>query len=71
MQSMPVGIRVHVYTNLRDVRNFDLTRTGFIDIDWEQYSFEKHLTVVKEIKPRLTVARDIVSLVELDKILTQ
>lgn len=52
-----VGAR---YTNLRDIKSFN--NITFIDIDWKNYDFEKHLEVVKKIKPYMTVARDIVSI---------
>ena len=45
------------YTNLRDVRSFD--RLGFLDIDWKNYSFKRHLAAARETRPKLTVARDI------------
>ena len=45
------------YTNLRDVRRFD--EIGFIDVDWKNYSFTRHLDAVKATKPLMTVARDI------------
>lgn len=45
------------YTNLRDVRKFE--RLGFLDIDWKNYSFSKHLLAAKAAKPMLTVARDV------------
>ena len=55
------------YTNLRDVKKFD--RLGFLDIDWENYSFRKHLQVAKDARPILTVARDIIDANELEHIL--
>ena len=45
------------YTNLRDVRKFD--RLGFLDIDWENYSYSRHLAAVRQTRPLVTVARDI------------
>ena len=45
------------YTNLRDIRQFD--EIGFIDIDWEHYSFKRHLEAVKVTRPLMTVARDV------------
>ena len=55
------------YTNLRDIRRFE--RLGFLDIDWQDYSFKLHLKAVKATQPHTTVARDIVDLSSLDKIL--
>lgn len=52
------------YTNLRDVRGAEVV--GLIDIDWKNYSFNKHLLAVKLIKPLMTVARDILNIKELD-----
>lgn len=45
------------YTNLRDVRRFD--QIGFIDVDWKEYSFSRHLEAVRMTKPIMTVAKDI------------
>lgn len=44
------------YTNLRDVRN---EQVGFLDIDWKNYDFRRHLEAVKKVSPTLTVAEDI------------
>ncbi len=57
------------YTNLRDVREFD--RLGFLDIDWENYNFKKHLSATKATNPVITVARDILDFNSLDEILDQ
>lgn len=57
------------YTNLRDIRRFD--RLGFLDIDWKNYDYRKHLKAAKDTRPMLTVARDIISLNELDRILNE
>jgi hypothetical protein len=45
------------YTNLRDIRRFE--RLGFLDIDWKNYSFARHLSAARSTNPMLTVARDI------------
>jgi hypothetical protein len=45
------------YTNLRDVRRFN--QIGFIDVDWRDYSFSRHLDAVNATKPLMTVAKDI------------
>lgn len=57
------------YTNLRDVRNFE--QIGFLDIDWKNYNFKQHLKVTKARRPFMTVAKDIESREELNKILEQ
>jgi len=57
------------YTNLRDVRKFD--RLGFLDIDWKNYDYSKHLQATKDARPMLTVARDVVDIDELDQILSE
>lgn len=57
------------YTNLRDVKSF--TEIGFIDIDFKNYSFAKHLEAVMAFKPHLTVARDVFDLKDLDEILIE
>lgn len=45
------------YTNLRDVRQFK--RLGFLDIDWKNYDFHRHLETAAQTRPMVTVARDI------------
>jgi hypothetical protein len=57
------------YTNLRDVRRFD--RLGFLDIEWRDYSYVRHLQAAKATTPRLTVARDIDHLSLVDRVLDQ
>src|SRR5258708_28982605 len=57
------------YTNLRDVRKCD--RVGFLDIEWKNYSFERHLAAAKATRPVVTVALDIDHPRELGKILDQ
>jgi hypothetical protein len=59
------------YTNLRDVRHSKFRNFGFLDIDWKQYSFERHLLAAKANRPFLTVARDIECLMQLDLILRE
>jgi hypothetical protein len=41
----------------------------FVDIDWKRYDFDRHLHVVRKVRPQLTVARDIVSADILDDII--
>jgi hypothetical protein len=55
------------YTNLRDVRH--LSALGFLDIDWQNYSFDRHLDAARSFKPLMTVARDVMDRNELDTIL--
>jgi len=57
------------YTNLRDVRGFK--RLGFLDIDWRNYDFRRHLEAASETRPILTVARDIECRRSLNKIIDQ
>lgn len=57
------------YTNLRDIKTFQ--NITFIDIDWKNYDFEKHLKVVMQVKPKMTVARDIVDIKDLELILRE
>jgi hypothetical protein len=55
------------YTNLRDIRH--LPCLGFLDIEWRNYSFERHLEAARSLKPMTTVARDVLDIKELDGIL--
>jgi hypothetical protein len=57
------------YTNLRNIRTQE--ETGFIDIDWKNYSFKKHIHAVKEVRPLFTVARDVVDITHLPSILDE
>jgi hypothetical protein len=57
------------YTNLRDIRRCE--RVGFIDIEWKNYSFHRHLAAVKATRPILTVAMDILDTRSLPRILDQ
>jgi hypothetical protein len=57
------------YTNLRDVRNFP--RVGFLDINWQDYSFSRHLEAAKATRPLLTVAQDVFKIGALSRILDQ
>lgn len=61
-----VGAR---YTNLRDIKTFK--NVAFIDIDWKNYNFQKHLDAVKKVRPKMTVARDIEKLEDLEAILKE
>jgi hypothetical protein len=55
------------YTNLRDIRA--RPKVAFLDIDWKNYSFKKHLDAARMIRPMMTVARYVLKLKDLDKIL--
>jgi hypothetical protein len=57
------------YTNLRDIRNYP--KIGLIDIDWKLYDFDRHLSIVKQIKPFFTVAKDIEDINQIEKIIEQ
>jgi hypothetical protein len=57
------------YTNLRDVRCFD--RLGFLDIDWKNYNFQRHLDAARSTRPLITVARDVERKCDLPLILEQ
>jgi hypothetical protein len=57
------------YTNLRDIRHVE--SVGFLDIDWKQYDFGRHLAVVKRLTPCVTVARDILHPRELRMVLSE
>ena len=57
------------YTNLRDLRRCETI--GFIDIEWADYSFKRHLEAVKATHPMLTVAMDILDPKSLPRVLDQ
>jgi hypothetical protein len=57
------------YTNLRDVRAF--SRVGFLDIEWEGYSFERHLAAMRDCRPLMTVAKDVTEASQLPEVLEQ
>jgi hypothetical protein len=57
------------YTNLRDIRGFDLV--GMIDIQWREYDFKRHLQAVKDTRPIVTIAQDVERKNRLAKILDQ
>lgn len=59
------------YTNLRDVKAFDFISKGFLDIDWKNYSFHRHLEAASLHQPKLTIARDIECIFQLDSILKE
>ena len=45
------------YTIVRDVRRY--RKLGFLDIDWKNYDFDRHLEAASQTRPTMTVARDI------------
>jgi len=57
------------YSNLRDIRKFD--RLGFLDIEWRDYNFGRHLSAARSTAPLVTVARDIDDLRNLNCTLDQ
>lgn len=57
------------YTNLRDIKTFD--KIGFIDIDWKDYDYKRHLEAVKSVKPIFTIARDVEELENLEEIISE
>lgn len=57
------------YTNLRDVRKFE--RIGFLDVDWKDYSYRRHLEAAKSTRAYMTVARDIDDHMDLARTLDQ
>jgi hypothetical protein len=57
------------YTNLRDVKTFG--KVMFLDIDFKNYNFEKHLSAVKLTRPHLTVARDVFLIDDLENVLKE
>ena len=59
------------YTNLRDVKTFDFRHKGFLDIDWKNYSFQKHLENAEQENPRITIARDVECIFQLETILRE
>ncbi|MCP1290565.1 hypothetical protein NK214_10230 [Chromobacterium sp. S0633] len=59
------------YTNTRDVRHTNFAGVGFLDIQWKRYDFNRHLDAVVKLRPFMTVARDIESVLQLDDILRE
>ncbi|MFC1967597.1 DUF6610 family protein [Chloroflexota bacterium] len=57
------------YKNTRDIKKYK--KVGFIDIDWKNYNYEKHLEAVKYFRPQATVARDIEDVEMLEEILEE
>jgi hypothetical protein len=59
------------YSNLRDIKTFAFRSIGFLDIDWKNYCFEAHLAAAALKRPRITIARDIECIHQLDSILLE
>ncbi len=59
------------YTNLRDIKNVDFKGIGFLDIDWKNYDFEMHIDAVAAMFPKITIARDVESIFDLESILKE
>ena len=59
------------YTNMRDVRSFEFGSNGFLDIDWKNYDFGKHLDTAAKYKPKITLARDVECICQLEGILQE
>src|SRR5690242_19582730 len=57
------------YTNLRDIRRFD--RIGFLDIEWRDYDFSRHLRAAAATAPMVTVARDILRCADLARVIDE
>jgi hypothetical protein len=57
------------YTHLRNIRTFGLI--GFLDIDWKDYNFKKHLEAAKSTSPLMTVARDLLDRREFNRIMDE
>lgn len=59
------------YTNLRDIKSVTFKEVGFLDIDWKNYDFKKHIEIAAATYPRMTIARDVESIIDLDRILIE
>lgn len=59
------------YTNMRDVKTFQFNNIGFLDIDWKNYNHGQHLEMAAIHKPKITIARDIECIFQLDDILKE
>ncbi len=57
------------YTNLRDVRHLAEEQLTFLDIDWKNYSFDRHRSAAEATRPHMTVARDVEDIMDLSAIL--
>jgi hypothetical protein len=59
------------YTNMRDVKTFDFSCRGFLDINWKKYTFDRHLEMAAQHSPKITIARDIECIFQLDSIIKE
>lgn len=59
------------YTNLRDIKHLEFENIGFVDIHWKKYCFARHVDAVSELRPHMTVARDLECISELDTVIQQ
>lgn len=59
------------YTNIRDIKTFDFAARGFLDIDWKNYDFSKHIEAAAQQTPRITIARDVECIFQMDSILRE
>ena len=59
------------YTNMRDVKTFEFSEIGFLDIDWKNYCFDRHLETTTMHNPKITMARDIECIFQLESILKE
>jgi hypothetical protein len=57
------------YTNLRDVKSYPAL--GFLDIDWKRYDLDAHLKAAETTRPHITIARDVLSIDDLDEIISE
>jgi len=57
------------YNYVRKARHWG--HVGFLDIDWRNYRFDRHLAAIKSISPLMTVAQDIVDADDLPRILDE
>lgn len=53
------------------MKSFDFEGQGFLDIDWKNYDFVRHLDAAAEKRPRITIARDIECIFQMDSILKE
>ncbi len=59
------------YTNMRDIKTFEFESNGFLDIDWKNYNFQRHLEAASTCRPKITIARDVECIFQLDSILKE
>ena len=59
------------YTNIRDIRGLPFKGGGFLDIHWKRYDFGRHLEATAQLRPLITVARDVEQGRHLDSILKE